>query len=60
MREQQHLKEANRLRTAMEMLLDEAGKRTAQEVAAVRKECSVNIDKMAEEIEKLETVSYGL
>ncbi len=52
------MQEATRLKEALAMLLEEAGERTCKEVAAVREEYSRNIDKMAVEIEKLETVRY--
>ncbi|CAI8004578.1 Sodium channel and clathrin linker 1 [Geodia barretti] len=46
--------EAERLRAAMDALLQEAGQRTLREVEAVRADYNRNIDKMVEEIHKLE------
>ncbi len=54
------MQEASRLKRALAMLMEEAGKRTSQEVATVREECGRDIDKMAVEIEKLERVSRGI
>ena len=57
LREQQQSQEINRLKRAMTAILQEAGERTRKEVVLVRQECNKNIDKMAEEIERLEMVS---
>lgn len=51
---EQKTQEAERLREAMEALLQEAGQRTLREVESVRAEYNRNIDKMVEEIQKLE------
>ena len=56
-REQQKAQELTRLQEALSKLINEAGKRTRQEVDNVRKQCNVNIAKLMEEIQSMETVS---
>lgn len=44
------------MQQVMENLVNEAGKRTRQEVDAVRKQCNKNIAKLMDEIQALENV----
>ncbi|XP_022079629.1 sodium channel and clathrin linker 1-like isoform X2 [Acanthaster planci] len=53
-REQQKTHELGRLQEALSKLINEAGKRTRQEVDNVRKQCNTNIGKLMEEIQSLE------
>ncbi|XP_068701911.1 sodium channel and clathrin linker 1-like isoform X1 [Montipora foliosa] len=53
-REQQKAQEVNRLQEVINKLLREAGKRTREEVDAVRKQCNKNIQKLMEELHYLE------
>ncbi|XP_038056776.1 sodium channel and clathrin linker 1-like [Patiria miniata] len=53
-REQQKTQELGRLQEALSKLINEAGKRTRQEVDNVRKQCNTNIGKLMEEIQSLE------
>ncbi|PIK61194.1 putative sodium channel and clathrin linker 1 isoform X2 [Apostichopus japonicus] len=53
-REKQKVVEIERLQQVMENLLNEAGKRTRQEVDTVRKQCNMNIAKLMDEIQALE------
>ena len=55
-REQQKTQELSRLQEALSKLINEAGKRTRQEVDNVRKQCNINIAKLMEEIQAMETV----
>ncbi|XP_041457853.1 sodium channel and clathrin linker 1-like [Lytechinus variegatus] len=54
-REQQTEEEVRRLQDAMGKLVNEAGKRTRQEVDSIRKQCNSNIAKLMEEVTALET-----
>nr|XP_054754897.1 sodium channel and clathrin linker 1-like [Lytechinus pictus] len=54
-REQQTEEEVRRLQDAMGKLVNEAGKRTRQEVDNIRKQCNSNIAKLMEEVTALET-----
>lgn len=53
-REQQKVQEVNRLQEAINKILKEAGKRTREEVDAVRNQCNKNIQKLMEEMHFLE------
>lgn len=53
-REQQKIEEVNRLQEVINKILKEAGKRTRQEVDAVRNQCNKNIQKLMEEMHFLE------
>ena len=57
-REQQLEQEIGRLKHTLETIVKEAGERTSKEVLSVRLECNKSIDKMANEIQKLEEVRY--
>lgn len=59
-REQQKAQELERLQEALSKLINEAGKRTRQEVDNVRRQCNTNIAKLMEEIQAYETVSCGI
>ncbi|XP_071489666.1 sodium channel and clathrin linker 1-like [Diadema antillarum] len=54
-REQQRAEEVKRLQEALGNLVNEAGRRTRQEVVGVRKQCNANMEKLMEEIQALET-----
>lgn len=56
-REQQLAQEVGRQKKVIATLVQEASERTHREVAVVREECNRSIDKMAEEIKKLEEES---
>jgi len=53
-REQQKAQEVNRLQEVITKILREAGKRTREEVDAVRNQCNKNIQKLMEEMHFLE------
>ncbi|XP_032229779.2 sodium channel and clathrin linker 1 isoform X2 [Nematostella vectensis] len=53
-REKQKTQEANRLQEVVNRLLREAGKRTREEVDAVRNQCNKNMQKLMEEMHYLE------
>eukprot|EP00057_Strongylocentrotus_purpuratus_P016926 XP_011671400.1 PREDICTED: sodium channel and clathrin linker 1 [Strongylocentrotus purpuratus] len=54
-REQQKEEEVRRLADALGKLVNDAGKRTRQEVDSIRKQCNSNIAKLMEEVTALET-----
>ncbi|XP_071950174.1 sodium channel and clathrin linker 1-like [Antedon mediterranea] len=54
-REQQCREKLERLQESLTRLVNEAGKRTRQEVDNVRKQCNINIAKLMEELQSLET-----
>ncbi|KAJ8028474.1 Sodium channel and clathrin linker 1 [Holothuria leucospilota] len=53
-REKQKIQEIERLQQTLDNLVNEAGKRTRQEVDAVRKQCNKNIGRLMDEIQALE------
>ncbi|XP_033109183.1 sodium channel and clathrin linker 1-like, partial [Anneissia japonica] len=59
-REQQCREKLERLQEYLTRLINEAGKRTRQEVDNVRKQCNINISKLMEELQALETVSESI
>uniref|UniRef100_A0A672JW42 Sodium channel and clathrin linker 1 n=1 Tax=Sinocyclocheilus grahami TaxID=75366 RepID=A0A672JW42_SINGR len=59
LREKQRAEELEKMKDAMKQLIQDAAMRTRKEVESVRKQCNVQIHRMAEELSALQLVTHS-